>query len=103
MGCRIIRLLPGHIASQPGNLILRLAYTGLRTGHLGLELRDLQHSERLSLANTIPDIDINMPDIAGNLAVNIDLLKGLKDAGDSKLLGDLPRSGSDDGNGRHGR
>jgi hypothetical protein len=35
---------------------------------------------------TIANIDIDMPDVTRDLAVHINILKGLEDAGDGKLI-----------------
>ena len=52
----------------------------------GIQLRYLQHGQGLALVHTIANIDIDMPDITRDLAVHIDILKGLEDASDGKLI-----------------
>jgi hypothetical protein len=52
----------------------------------GIQLRYLQHGQRLALVHTIANIDIDVPDVTRDLAVNINILKGLEDACYRKLV-----------------
>ena len=54
-----------------------LGYTGL-CRDFGIQLRYLQHGQRLALVHTIANIDIDVPDVTRDLAVNINILKGLE-------------------------
>jgi hypothetical protein len=49
---------------------------GLRPFYLRGHLRDLKLGKQLSGAYPVPNIDIDLLDIAGNLGVNLDFLKG---------------------------
>ena len=58
----------------------------MRARYLCLKLRDLQHCERLTLTDPVPYIDVDVADIAGDFAMNIDLLKGLENPSYGKLI-----------------
>ena len=63
-----------------------LGYTGLCARDFGIQLRYLQHGQRLALVHTIANIDIDVPDVTRDLAVDIHVLKGLEDARYRKLI-----------------
>jgi hypothetical protein len=82
----VVRLLPCDLLLQPLDVLLRLGYTSLCARDFGIQVRYLQHGQRSALVHTIANIDIDMTDVTRNLAVHIDILKGLEDAGDGKLI-----------------
>src|SRR5271165_2413852 len=84
-------LLAGDFILQPRNVLLCLGDTGLCSGHFGGKLRNLQHCNGLTLADSIADVDVDVTYVAGNFTVDIDLLEGLEDAGDGELIGYVTR------------
>jgi hypothetical protein len=52
------------------------------------------------LPNSISDIHVDVPDVARNFAMDIDLLKGLEHAADRKLVRDEPGLRCRHGHGR---
>ncbi len=99
----IAGLFAGHLALQALDVLLGLDDTGLSACYLGLQLRDFEHSQRLTSANPVADIDVDMPYVTGDLAMDVDLLKRLKDSGYCQLIRNEPcvrRGGRDDRRGR---
>src|ERR1700749_2674767 len=97
MCCSIKRLIASDLALHARNLFLRARDPRLRAFYLSVKLRHFQHCQCLSLANTISDIDIDMSDISGDLSMDIDLLKRLKNTTQHKLPRDLSTANCYDG------
>jgi hypothetical protein len=85
---RIASLISGNLVLQSNDVVLGLDNASLRSSNFSLKFWHLQHGECLALMYTVADIYVDMPDITGHFAMDIDLLEGLKDARYGKLIGD---------------
>src|SRR5271170_6553279 len=80
-----------NLVLQSHDIFLGLSYPGVGAGDLGLKFRHLQNCKSLTLPHPVTDIDVNVPDVAGYFAVDVDLLKWLKYPGDGELVSNEAR------------
>jgi hypothetical protein len=74
-------LFPGDFTLQTRDVLLGLSYARLRPSNFSLQFRDFENRESLALVYAVAYVHIDMPDIAGDLSVDVDFLKCLKHAG----------------------
>jgi hypothetical protein len=67
-----------HIALSTANFFFGATYSGIGAGKFGGEFRNLEDGEGLSFFDVRTDVDVHGFDVAGNLGVEVDFLKGHK-------------------------
>jgi hypothetical protein len=80
-GC-VGSLFPGNFILQTRYVLLGLGYTRLRSSNFSLQFRDFEHCEGLALMHAVANVHIDVPDIAGDLSMDVDFLKCLEYSGD---------------------
>ena len=65
---------------RPADCILTALNVGIRPSNLSAQFGDFQNGQRLLLFHLVADINIDTPDITGNLGVDIDVLIGPESA-----------------------
>ena len=83
----MVCLGPGDVTLGACDFFFRVVYGGLRFIDLGNEFRNLQDGKYLSLMNVVPNVNVDVPDIAGHLGMQLDVLVGDKLAGNRKRIG----------------
>ncbi len=85
---RVQRLCAGNLVLRRGNRVLRAERLGCGTGILRCQLGHFQHSQHLPGTHAVADVDIDAPEIPGNLGMDVHHLEGLELSGERKGVGD---------------
>src|ERR1700690_126513 len=80
--------------------ILAALNVGVGSGDLGAEFGNFENGKNLFIFHLVADVDVNVPDVPGNLGVNVNLLVGTERSGESDRAANRATSREGHGYGR---